>query len=120
MSVVDVYLAELPKREQAELERIRQIVKKYYPDAREAISYGMPAFKYQSKYLVAYWGFKDHLSLFPTAGPIEALREKLTNYGISKGTIQFTLAHPLPETLIVEILQHRVKTIIAELGRASD
>jgi uncharacterized protein YdhG (YjbR/CyaY superfamily) len=113
MTVVDVYLGELPAPERAELERIRQIVRKYYPDAREAISYGMPAFKYNGKYLVAYWAFKEHLSLFPTGGPVEALREKLTGYTTSKGTIQFTLKKPLPEPLIAEILQERVRTILA-------
>lgn len=112
MTVVDNYLGELSPRERKELERIRQIVRKLYPDAREAISYGMPAFKYKGKYLVAYWAFKDHLSLFPTAGPIEALEHKLKDYTLSKGTIQFTLKHPLPESLIGELLQHRVKTII--------
>jgi uncharacterized protein YdhG (YjbR/CyaY superfamily) len=113
MSVVDVYISELPAPQQAELERIRRIVRKYYPEAREAISYGMPAFKYQGKYLVAYWAFKDHLSLFPTGGPVEALQAKLTDYSTSKGTIQFTLKKPLPETLIVEILQERVRTIVS-------
>lgn len=94
MSVVDKYLEDLPIRERMELERIRQIVHKYYPDARETISYGMPAFKYDGKYLVAYWAFKDHMSIFPTSGPIEALGTKLVNYTISKDAIQFTMEHP--------------------------
>lgn len=112
MSVVDVYLSELPAAQQRELERIRRIVRKFYPDAREAISYGMPAFKYEGKYLIAYWAFKDHMSVFPTPDTIEALKAKLTDFTTSKGTIQFTLKKPLPETLIAEILQERVRTIL--------
>lgn len=114
MSVVDTYLSELPGSQRKELERIRQIVRKYYPEAHEAISYGMPAFKYQGKYLIAYWSFSDHLSIFPTNEPIEALRHKLSSYATSKGTIQFTLKTPLPEPLIAEILQRRVQAILAE------
>jgi uncharacterized protein YdhG (YjbR/CyaY superfamily) len=113
MSVVDTYLSELPAPQRAELERIRRIVRKYYPDAREAISYGMPAFKYHGKYLVAYWAFKDHMSLFPTGGPVEVFKNKLADYTTSKGTIQFTLKKPLPEPLIAEILQERVRTILS-------
>lgn len=112
MAVVDTYLKDLPASQRAELERIRHIVRKYYPEAREAISYGMPAFKYRGKYLVAYWGFEEHMSLFPTNGPIEALQSRLSRYTTSKGAIQFTVKQPLPETLIVEILQHRVKAIV--------
>lgn len=112
MSVVDVYLSELPKSQRVELERIRKIVRKYYPDAKEAISYGMPAFKYNGKYLVAYWGFKDHMGLFPTDGPLEALKSKLTAYTTTKGMIQFTAKNPLPETLVAELLQNRVETIV--------
>lgn len=113
MSVVDVYLSELPPAQQKELERIRRIVRKFYPEAREAISYGMPAFKYEGKYLIAYWAFKDHMSVFPTPATIEALQKKLTDFTTSKGTIQFTVKKPLPETLIAEILQERVRTIVS-------
>lgn len=113
MAAVDNYLNELPDRERAELERIRRIVRKYYPEAKEAISYGMPAFKYNGKYLVAYWAFKEHMSLFPTGGPVETLKERLADYTTSKGTIQFTLKKNLPESLIAEILQVRVQTILS-------
>lgn len=113
MAVVDSYLNELPRLQRAELERIRQIVRKYYPEAKESISYGMPAFKYNGKYLIAYWAFSDHLSIFPTNGPIEALATQLTDYQTSKGTIRFTLKKTIPEPLLVEILQARVKAILA-------
>lgn len=64
----------------------------------------MPGFKYRGKYLVSFAAFKDHLSLFPGAEPIEALKDKLTDYETSRGTIQFTLDHPLSDDLLKEIL----------------
>jgi uncharacterized protein YdhG (YjbR/CyaY superfamily) len=112
MSVVDTYLSELPPSQRKELERIRTIVRKYYPEAREAISYGMPSFKFNGKYLIAYWGFKDHMSVFPGTRAVEVLQAKLSKYTTSKGTVQFTLKTPLPESLIAEMLQLRVADIV--------
>jgi len=107
MSVIDEYLAGLPGPERAELQRIRTIVLKHILDVTEAISYGMPAFKYKGKYLVGYCAFKDHLSIFPGAHPIEALGAELAAYKTSKGTIQFTPAKPLPDALVIKIVTIR-------------
>jgi len=104
MSVIDDYLEKIGVPQKSELERIRKIVKQIVPEAEEVISYGMPAFKYKKKYLIGFAVFKDHLSLFPTPGPIGALKDKLSDFKLSKGTIQFTIEKPLTEQLIKEIL----------------
>jgi uncharacterized protein YdhG (YjbR/CyaY superfamily) len=111
MTVVDEYLQKLPSAEQVALERIRTIVLTMAPDAEESISYGMPAFKYQGRPLVYFSSFKDHLSLFPTSGPTESLKNELQDFKVSKGTIQFTLDKQLPESLIRKIIQHRLTDI---------
>jgi uncharacterized protein YdhG (YjbR/CyaY superfamily) len=74
----------------------------------------MPAFKYKKRPLVYYAAFKNHLSLFPTSGPTETLKSKLTGYKVSKGTIQFTTENPLPDTLIKEIILARKSEIDAK------
>ena len=53
MSSFDDYLETVPDAQKAELERIRQIVRRTVPDAEEATSYGMPAFKYKTRPLLA-------------------------------------------------------------------
>lgn len=111
MSKVDDYLAKISSPQKDELERVRQIVKQSCPEAEETISYGMPAFKYVGKYLVGFAAFKNHMSLFPTPGPIAALKDKLKSFNTSKGTIQFTTENPLPESLIKEIIKHRINNI---------
>jgi uncharacterized protein YdhG (YjbR/CyaY superfamily) len=111
MPVIDEYLKEIDPLQKEALERIRTIVKKALPDAEEVISYGMPGFKYKTKYLIGFAAFKDHLSIFPTSGPIEEISDKLKEFQTSKGTIQFTVDKPVPEALILEIIQHRVKNI---------
>jgi uncharacterized protein YdhG (YjbR/CyaY superfamily) len=111
MTVIDDYLAKIDAPQRAELERIRKIVKTTVPEVKEVISYGMPGFKYKDKYLIAFSAFKDHLSLFPTSRPVEELESKLSKYKLSKGTIQFTLDNPIPESLIKEILLVRINDI---------
>lgn len=108
--LIDEYLEKLGDDERNELLRIRRLVKQIVPEAEEAISYSMPAFKFKGKYLIAYAAFKDHLSLFPTPGPIEELKDKLGNFKLAKGTIQFTPSSPIPEALIREILSSRLKS----------
>lgn len=109
MTVIDDYLAEhATPAQRTELERIRSIVKQMVPDAEEVMSYAIPTLNYKGKHLVHFAAFKDHMSLFPTAGPTEAFKGKLKDYKVSKGTIQFTLEKPLPKTLIQEIIEYRL------------
>lgn len=111
MNEIDELLAKLPADQKRVLEQIRKLVIKTVPDATEGVSYGMPGFKYKGKYLVAYWGFKDHMSIFPGAGAIDHFAKELSGYVVSKGTIQFTENTMLPDSLIIDILRHRVKDI---------
>lgn len=108
MEEVEKYLANVSEPSKKTLERIRQIIKETVPAAVECISYGMPAFKYNGKYLIAYAPFKNHMSIFPGGEVIALLHEKLSSYQLAKGTIQFTVDHPLPTTLIKEIVTLRM------------
>lgn len=112
MSVIDEYFEKLEPKQRAELERIRRIVRKSYPDAEETISYGMPAFRYKGKYFVGFNAFKNHLSLFPGGRVIGELQYKLGAFKLSKGTIRFEPSHPIPEELIKEILDARAEDIL--------
>ena len=51
------------------------------------------------------------MSIFPTSQPIEQLKEKLSAYEISKGTIQFTKDNLLSEALIIELINARLSQI---------
>lgn len=113
MSVIDDYLLGVEQPQRAELERIRKIIHAAVPDAEEVITYNMPGFKYRGRYLVSFAAFKDHMSLFPAADPIASYADKLKEYKTSKGTIQFTLEHPLPESLVNEIVAHNIARIEA-------
>jgi uncharacterized protein YdhG (YjbR/CyaY superfamily) len=58
---VDEYISQFPKHVQKILEEVRFSIKKTAPDAEETISYGMPAYKYNSKTLVYFAGYDKHV-----------------------------------------------------------
>ena len=113
MTTIAEYLAAIQPQQKAEIERLMALVRQHVPDAKEEIAYGMPAFKYKAKPLIYFGAFKNHMSIFPTAGPTadETLVAKLKDYVVSKGTIQFTLEHPVTDRLVLDLLSHRIKTI---------
>lgn len=115
MNEVNEYLHALSAPQRAELERVRQAIRSAAPKADEVMTYGMPGFKYKGKYLISYAGFKNHMSIFPGSEATEALKLKLSDYKLSKGTIQFTADNPLPESVIQEI----VKLGIARINSGS-
>src|SRR6266511_2577112 len=49
---VEEYLAALPEESRAALEKLRKTIKAAAPEATETISYQMPAFKDQGRFLV--------------------------------------------------------------------
>lgn len=109
--MIDDYLKNLTSDERAALQRLRTIIKNQAPQAIEVTSYGMPGFKYDGHYLIGFAAFKNHLSLFPTSEPVEALKGKLQDFVLSKGTIQFTVQKPVPEKIVRELVAHRITAI---------
>jgi uncharacterized protein YdhG (YjbR/CyaY superfamily) len=105
---VDEYITSFPKDVQTVLQEMRQAIKEAAPQAEEAISYQMPAFK-QNGVLVWFAAFKNHLGFFPTALGIEEFKEELTDYETSKGTIRFPLDKPIPFDLVKEIVKFRAR-----------
>jgi uncharacterized protein YdhG (YjbR/CyaY superfamily) len=105
---IDEYIVAQQPEIQSLLQKIRVAVHEAAPQAQEAISYQMPAFK-QNGTLVYFAAFKDHLSFFPTGSGVEAFKDRLGAYKTSKGTIQLPLNEPLPLDLIKEIVRYRVK-----------
>lgn len=115
MTQIDQYLKKSATPTQIkELGKIRRIAKQLSPEAEDTISYGIPTIKYKGKNLIHFAAFKNHMSLFPGSRPIEMLSKKLTKFKVSKGTIQFTEAEPIPEELIKEVIRLRIGDIEKE------
>jgi uncharacterized protein YdhG (YjbR/CyaY superfamily) len=105
---VDEYLAGVPEPARGTLNKIRAAIRSAVPpEATEAISYGIPAFKYKGP-LVWFAAFSSHCSLFPTASVIEAFKNELKCFSTSKGTIHFPTDKPLPTALVKKLVKARV------------
>jgi uncharacterized protein YdhG (YjbR/CyaY superfamily) len=112
VSTFDEYLATLPGPQQAELARIRELVQRTVPDAEEGTSYGLPAFKYKDRPLLGVRAAKKHLSVFPfSPEAVEAARESLAGFDLSKGTVRFTADKPIPDSALEQLLRYRVDEI---------
>jgi uncharacterized protein YdhG (YjbR/CyaY superfamily) len=106
---VDDYLAGLPAEDREALENLRKAIKAAAPQAEEAISYRMPAYKYRGA-LVYFAAFKDHLSLFPAGKSVATrFRRELRPFQVSGTTIHFTAANPIPASLVKKIVRFRVQ-----------
>src|ERR1700694_176925 len=87
---VDEYLAGVPKPARGTLNKIRAAIRSAAPpEATEAISYGMPTFKYKGS-LIAFAAFSDHCSLFPmNSSLIEVFKDELKGLRTAKGPHRF-------------------------------
>jgi uncharacterized protein YdhG (YjbR/CyaY superfamily) len=106
---VDAYLAAVPEPARSTLKKVRAAIRSAAPaEATEAISYRIPAFKYEGM-LVWYAAFAHHCSFFPgSLAVIKALQNELKDFPTSKGTIHFPLDKPLPAALVKKIVKARV------------
>jgi uncharacterized protein YdhG (YjbR/CyaY superfamily) len=105
---VEEYFSTFPESTQNILEAIRKVIKGAAPQAKEVISYNMPAFKLHGV-LVYYAAHKEHIGFYPTAAPIEIFKNELSAYKYSKGAIQFPIGEPMPFDLITRIVKFRVQ-----------
>jgi len=114
---IDEYLAGVPEPARGTLNKIRAVIRSAVPpEATEAISYGIPTFKYKGP-LVWFAAFSNHCSLFPTASVIDAFKNELKGFSTSKGTIHFTTDKPLPTALVKILLKARVAQIKSKKQR---
>ena len=114
---VDEYMAQLPADRRAVMEQLRTTIRSAAPDATEAISYNMPAFRLDGRFLVSYEAFKRHYSLFPWSDAmVEELGEEMKPYAVGKGTIRFPADQPIPLELVSRIVEIRNR----EVGQEAD
>jgi uncharacterized protein YdhG (YjbR/CyaY superfamily) len=104
---IDEYISTFPENVQDILEKLRRVIQRAAPEAREAISYGIPTFKLNGN-LVHFGAFKNHIGFFPTPSGIAPFKKELAPYEMSKGTIQFPLDKPIPYGLVKKIVIFRV------------
>ena len=112
VETIDEYIQEFPGNVQCILERVRQTIRNAAPEAEEAISYQIPTFKLNSKNLVHFAAFKNHIGFYPIPSAIEAFKKELSVFKQGKDSVQFPIVEPIPLELIGRIVEFRVKEIM--------
>jgi uncharacterized protein YdhG (YjbR/CyaY superfamily) len=105
---IDQYIATFPTEFQMVLEKVRQTIRDAAPDAKETISYQMPAFE-QHGILVYFAAWTKHIGLYPPISGDKTLERAVARYVGPKGNLQFPLNEPIPYDLIERIVKLRVK-----------
>jgi uncharacterized protein YdhG (YjbR/CyaY superfamily) len=110
---IDGYISQFPADVQAILQKVRTTISGAAPEAKETMSYLMPAFK-QHGMLVYFAAWEKHIGLYPPISGDKALAKAVARYAGPKGNLQFPLNEPIPYDLIQRIVKLRVKQDLAK------
>jgi len=110
---IDGYIAQFAPDVQAILQRLRTRISGAAPEAKETISYLMPAFR-QRGILVYFAAWEKHIGLYPPISGDKALEKAIARYAGPRGNLQFPLAEAIPYDLIERIVKLRVKQDMAK------
>jgi len=103
------YMAALPPDARRVMKSLRDVIRSVAPRAFDAYSYRIPAMRLDGKLFIWYAAWKEHCSLYPvSASLMRAHGMNPDAYQLSKGTIRFPLAKPLPVTLVRRLVKARV------------
>ena len=94
----DEYLATLSPETRKVLETVRKTIRAAVPGAEEVISYQIPAFKKDGRWVFYYSGYKEHYALAcpPPFAAFKAFAKELAAYKKSVSTVQFPYDKPVP------------------------
>lgn len=109
---IDAYIAAAEPDVRPILEQIRRTIAQALPDATEAISYQMPAFRRKSV-VIYFAAFKNHIGVYPPVSGDNALAAELQPYRGPKGNLKFPLDEPIPYALIGRVAE----ALAQEYGR---
>lgn len=107
---ISEYIASAPPGARTALRQIRGAIRKAAPGIKERISYRIPTFDLDGKYLLYMAAFRDHVSVYPATGTMMAKYGKqLKPYRSGAGTLRFDLGEKLPLGLITKLAKLRVQ-----------
>lgn len=109
VATVDEYIKLFPDQVQERLRAVRKIIQETAPQAKESISYSIPAYNYH-RWLVYFSAYAKHLSLsFPPHKLFEEFQKDLSGYKTSRSTVQLPYDQPLPINLIKRMVAYKMQ-----------
>ena len=108
-TTIDEYLAALPAAGRAALGKLRKVIRSSIPDARECISYGMPAFRVRGRVVAGFAATAKGYSYYPFSGStLGTLAGELAGYQRTKSALHVPLEASLPAALVRKLIAARV------------
>lgn len=107
---VSDYIRKAPPAARRALRVLRTAIKAGAPGVTERISYRIPTFDLDGRYLLYIAAFKDHVSIYPvTAGMVARYGQEIARFRSGKGTLRFPLDAPIPTALVRKLAKVRVQ-----------
>jgi uncharacterized protein YdhG (YjbR/CyaY superfamily) len=108
------YLAGTPPAARRALKQLRTAIKVAAPGITERISYRIPAFELDGRYVLYIAAFKQYVSVYPvTSGMLARYGKAIAPYRAGKGTLRFPLDAPIPVDLVAKLAKVRVRELRA-------
>ena len=109
-STVDEYLDQVPEDRRRALEDLRRKILSIIPEAKECISYRIPAFRLNGVTVAGFCATAKGCSYLPFSGStLKTLARELGRYDQTKSSLYFSPEEPLPSALVRKLVKTRVK-----------
>lgn len=109
-STVAGYIAAAPPAARRALRRLRAAIRAAAPGITERVSYRIPTFDLDGRYLLYIAAFREHVSVYPvTSGMVARYGKAIAPYRSGKGTLRFPLDAPIPAALVTRLAKVRVR-----------
>lgn len=103
---IDEYIATFDPGIREILNRVRAAARAGAPDAKEIISYRMPALR-QHGVLVYFAAFRGHIGFYPPIRGDATLEAQAAPFAGEKGNLRFPYEQPIPYDLITALTRLR-------------
>ena len=103
------YFEQLTAERQLPLARIRQLIRKHWPKAKEDMSYGMPTYHLGGQPVFALASQKNHITFYVMPYDLlNAFKHDLRTRNCGKSCIRFKRAEQLPPATVIKLVKARL------------
>jgi uncharacterized protein YdhG (YjbR/CyaY superfamily) len=104
---INDYLVGVSPDKRRALQKLGKDIQAAVPKAEACISYGIPGFRLNGKYLVGFGAAAKHCAFY-LGSTVQKYKTALKKYDTSKGTIRFQPDDPPSATLVRKLVKARI------------